>query len=104
MELGKLNQRNNGLGSNSKEGQNTFLYSKAFTPALGAQLATYTMGQVLFFQEIKQPGSQAEHSALASAGVKNGVAIPQVSHMYSWCLSTWTILPLKCIESMGATL
>jgi hypothetical protein len=35
-------------------------------------------------QEVKRPGSKADHSPQSNADAKNGGAIPPLPHMFSW--------------------
>jgi hypothetical protein len=42
------------------------------------------LGAESFFLGVKRPGSEADHSDLSSAKVKNGGAIPLIPHTSSW--------------------
>jgi hypothetical protein len=50
----------------------------------GAHPASYAMGTGDDFPWVKRPGREADHSPPSSAEVKNGGAIPPLSHMPSW--------------------
>jgi hypothetical protein len=68
------------LGFNSGQGQGFFLCCHIHTPCR-VQTSSFPMGTRGFF-----PGSEADHSPLSSAEVKNICgAILSLSHISSWC-------------------
>jgi hypothetical protein len=69
-----------GRGSNPGMGK-IFLYNVQMGSE--AHPASYPMGNVDNFLGVKQPGRQADHSAPSSAEVKNGGAMPSLTHMSS---------------------
>jgi hypothetical protein len=48
-----------------------------------AHPASYPMGTEDFFTRIKLPGHEPEHSPPSSVVIKNGGAIPPISHVHS---------------------
>jgi hypothetical protein len=57
-----------------------FLFSTAFQTDSGAHPASYPRSTGAFFPGVNQQGHEADHSALSSAEVKKGGAIPPLSH------------------------
>jgi hypothetical protein len=82
-------------GFHSREGQETFLFSTAFTPALRpTQSSTQKVPRVAFLV-LKLPERETGYSPPSSAEVSNtwgNTSIP--THVFmAWCLSTDTTIP-----------
>jgi hypothetical protein len=70
-------------GFDSRLGQEIFIFSTASRPALGPSQPIRWAPQALY-RRVMQLGREADHSLPASVKVKNGEAIPPLSHMFSW--------------------
>jgi hypothetical protein len=51
---------------------------------IAAHPVCYKIGTEGSFPRVKRPGREADHSPPSSAEVKNGDAIPPLTHMSSW--------------------
>jgi hypothetical protein len=66
-------------GFDSRQGQDIFLFSTAFRPAMEP-----TQHQIQWSLRIKRPGNEADHAFVSSAEVNSGQAIPPLAHTSSW--------------------
>jgi hypothetical protein len=77
--------RVDGRGSIPSRGK--FFFSPQLPDRLwGPPSLLYNGSQQFFSRGVKRPVREADHSPQSSAGVKNGRAIPPLSHTYSWQL------------------
>jgi hypothetical protein len=72
------------MGFDSREGQEIFPFSTASVPALGPTQPPIQWVPKALYQGIKRMRREADQSHPSSAEVKNGGAIPPLSHTYSW--------------------
>jgi hypothetical protein len=63
-------------GFHSQQGQEIFLFSTLFRPALGPTQPPIRCLPEAFSAGVKRPGREDDHSPPSSAEVKNGGAIP----------------------------
>jgi hypothetical protein len=71
-----------GNGIDSQQEQKIFLYFTASRPALGPETPAQWVPGALSLGV--SPGREADHSPPSNAEVKNGGAIPPLSHVSSW--------------------
>jgi hypothetical protein len=67
-----------GRGSIPGEGQR-------FSLNVQTHLASYTKGKVIPFPGVNRPGREAAKSSPSSAEAKNGISLPPLPYMHSWC-------------------
>jgi hypothetical protein len=68
----------------AEEREFPLLYSTASRPALGPSQSRIQWLPGALSSGVKRQGREADHSPPSSAEVKNGRAIPPLSHMSSW--------------------
>jgi hypothetical protein len=71
-------------GFDFRQGQEIFLFSTVFRPALGPTQLPIRWLPGTLSQEVKRPGNEADHFFPSSAEVKNDGAIPPLPHTFSW--------------------
>jgi hypothetical protein len=72
--------RSRRTGFDSRQGQDFSLLHSVQT----SLRRTHPLGARGVFPGVKRPGREADHSPPSNAEVKNGGAIPPLSHMPSW--------------------
>jgi hypothetical protein len=75
-------------GFDSRQRQEIFLYSTAFTPASKRIESLIQLAPKAVSQGTKGPWLEADCSSLSSAGVKNcrDIHVPLLPHTYPWCI------------------
>jgi hypothetical protein len=75
------NQRYNGSIPGRRK---HFLPLHSVRTSYGAHPTAYLMGTLVLSQEVRQPGSEADHLSPPSVEVKNDSPIPPFPHTSSW--------------------
>jgi hypothetical protein len=66
-------------------GKRNFSVTYSVQTGPGDNPISYQMGTEVFFQGVKRPGREPNHSAPSSAEVKNDWALPPLPSKSSWC-------------------